>query len=648
MRISNTKIRVFVEIALFLVLFFAYAYPTKAQAQTQPPQTCNYNTICEGAENQRNCPNDCAGKVIAEDTSTLITTIWNNKKAELNDAILSWSTDSRALYDFQFHANNLLLYTRLTKDYTKMEDIAGIMMTAHAKLTTSPSGRQRWMDANGVENITETAQYIYFVATAINVFSEIPLENRQEGTNIYRVLNEYKSIVVQDNLLGWLYEDAPSWHSASGCSDSATLYKAFDFVKKQAKKDFSTNPPYQFTYCNSIRDDKQQMAGTAAEILAANHNHPSLVPLTTDEKTKLANYVKLMNAYIFGGTLSDNSIIESRLTDITDLYDYQNRSVTGTVLDLDGWYLYPDYYFSDKTTSLTGIFPGYKDADNTNKPFTSAHNTGWDLSHAKRQIWIMDSLSRSKTVTGAVLPNDIVYKKFVNQLVYKIFDKNYDNPQFTNYMSGVNGWYRVNYDDREKNLTTGDLGTTPCRGLPPYASSESIPTGGFGFWQKYNSDMATLYASLYRLYTSTDTHYEDLRAADARYFWGNLLTPDQCKIVGGIVDTEAYTAKTWDQLAFLPTMADSCSDCPLIKLTNSVDKPTAMVGDILTYTTHAKNISLNTALATVVTSPIPVDTEYIAGSANEGGVFANNKVTWNLNSLAPGTEKNLIFQVRAL
>ena len=43
-------------------------------------------------------------------------------------------------------------------------------------------------------------------------------------------------------------------------------------------------------------------------------------------------------------------------------------------------------------------------------------------------------------------------------------------PLFSNYWSGVNGWYRVAYDN----------GADQCReGYPPYGLTDSFPTGGY-------------------------------------------------------------------------------------------------------------------------------------------------------------------------
>jgi len=70
-----------------------------------------------------------------------------------------------------------------------------------------------------------------------------------------------------------------------------------------------------------------------------------------------------------------------------------------------------------------------------------------------------------------------------------------ENPLFSNYFSGANGWYRVAYD----------IGIGQCReGTPPFGLTISFPTGGYITWARHNPTIGLLGQRLYELTSSDD------------------------------------------------------------------------------------------------------------------------------------------------
>jgi len=70
-----------------------------------------------------------------------------------------------------------------------------------------------------------------------------------------------------------------------------------------------------------------------------------------------------------------------------------------------------------------------------------------------------------------------------------------ENPLFSNYFSGANGWYRVAYD----------IGIGQCReGTPPFGLTISFPTGGYITWARHNPTIGLLGQRLYELTSSKD------------------------------------------------------------------------------------------------------------------------------------------------
>ncbi len=88
----------------------------------------------------------------------------------------------------------------------------------------------------------------------------------------------------------------------------------------------------------------------------------------------------------------------------------------------------------------------------------------------------------------------------------------------------------------------------------------------------------------------------------------------------------------------------------LTKADNTVitdaDGKVVMVGDTLTYELKVINGESTTADA-LVTDAIPVGTEYVAGSASDGGSYDETTgiITWNLTGLAAGETVTVSFQV---
>ncbi len=75
------------------------------------------------------------------------------------------------------------------------------------------------------------------------------------------------------------------------------------------------------------------------------------------------------------------------------------------------------------------------------------------------------------------------------------------------------------------------------------------------------------------------------------------------------------------------------------------DGTTVRIGDVLTYTIRAINTEDTTATVKV-TDNVPKGTEYVAGSADNGGECKDGVITWILSNMAAGEEKSVSFQVK--
>ena len=94
---------------------------------------------------------------------------------------------------------------------------------------------------------------------------------------------------------------------------------------------------------------------------------------------------------------------------------------------------------------------------------------------------------------------------------HKKLNRDFKKPLFTNFMNGGNGWYRVNYSGR-KNF-----------GYGPYKLSNSLATGGYGLWARYNPDMKRVTDALWNMLRQVAA---DVPAESSGRRQGAAINPD--------------------------------------------------------------------------------------------------------------------------
>jgi hypothetical protein len=400
--------------------------------------------VNEGAMQNRDFGTD-SGRV--PDCKGIIDKVWQAKKQHLTDEMRNRldSGDIYVLYDMQLYTGNLLRYAFQQGEHRMMDDLSHLFLLAYDSLQTDAAGSKRWVftDPSNKEFSSLlnkeipliSSQFLCAVSESIH-YSLLPEETRVSPAMRQLALKYVP--VLTDFYDRWL----PSF--------SDWMLKAHDAPFPPADDVFTFDVP--------VSDDLLFLLAGMTRLLAAGKKAPESFGITEKQTEAYRKFIGM-----------GCRLLEKRLTP-SNLKDFDGNSVIGMNFDLGVWDGYEDYAFSgcEGETYPTG------------QQQLAAQDVGWDISHARRFVNVFDALYDCKDVTGADFPGEGVMKGLANQLAYGVFNGDFDKPLFANFMDGTNGWFRVGYAGREH------------FGYPPYGLSDSVPTGGYGFWNRFNGDIGRI------------------------------------------------------------------------------------------------------------------------------------------------------------
>jgi hypothetical protein len=224
------------------------------------------------------------------------------------------------------------------------------------------------------------------------------------------------------------------------------------------------------SYCNTLTDEDLWNIAGVAELLMAAKADPVLVNVPAATLTGLTRFFRLGDSLM------------ARRTKATALVSASGAPTSGRLFQAGDYDDHPDHQYAGDTGPT---FPGWKVAGQpaARRP-RPANGTGWDPSHGRRLVNVLDTLRRATTPLNTSWPSRADMVGFARQVAWG-FGRKLPNgsTRFTNYMDGTNGWYRVNYSNR------------PGFGYAPYAMSEAVPSSGYGVWGAYEpATLATIKA----------------------------------------------------------------------------------------------------------------------------------------------------------
>lgn len=418
--------------------------------------------------------------------------LWKELKPEIEKLLENSDKHPYNLYNTQIQTHSLMKYAFNTSNIKLIDDLLKTYSISLSKMKYTDqyifyyfeSGSytsQRTLDQKykmwvtgvnnneppGIEGIIQSSQFLALISEAVLEISKIKPYERTETMidftkNFIPILDShYKRWVVGIEVEG-VKDVGPFGSIGWGCkkdgkltSSLLTQIERINLLKTNAIGD-------NFSYCNAVTDQELWIISGVSNYLAASQIDSELI--------KKPKYFIVLKKF-----LSDaNSLLASRLT-TSNLLDFEDQPVEGLNFDLGAWSDYSDYDYAGYTGAS---YPTESDK-------STPKNVGWDISHARRFIFVFESLYKNKEVLGFSFPNDDVMTKLANQFVYGVFNKDFTYPLFSNYMDGSNGWYRVGYAGRNG------------FGYAPHSITESVLSGGFGFYQKYQPQTDLIMASLY-------------------------------------------------------------------------------------------------------------------------------------------------------
>ncbi len=455
---------------------------------------------------------------------------------------------SAPLYDVQLWTANLLMYAEGIRDARLVESLATLYERAYEGLrhtrralyyyAKGPDGverRQQVFDLPepvhmwagpptdeydiGPEIVLTSAQFLYAVARVVRIVTEM---NRPSAA-LRDFVRRSVPILAQDHYRRWLRREdgGPGSFQVRGWGCNPGTFDHRERVANLLARRYGTRAlggDSDLSFCNAVTDTDLWIIAGIAELVAAHHRDPALVPLDETLARMFASHVQ-----------AGLALIESR-HQVTVLTTPSGRVVTGAVFDRGAFDDHSDYAYAGFTETGPGCemcvpscpdqcpqFPGWK-GDSSGGPRVAsvpAVGTGWDISHARRLVPVYDTLRRHRALFDSDFPTSEDEAQFARQLAYAVWNGDADEPRFATYFDGTNGWYRVNYAGRD------------AFGYAPGTQTVLADTCGYGFWRSLEPTLGTALDAVAQKY---DTERDPALPADARRLL--LVLPERAAYEG--------------------------------------------------------------------------------------------------------------------
>lgn len=460
----------------------------------------------------------CGGKLESE-----VWQLWDGSAKEylriqLNKRLIEWG-DTYILYDIQTYMHNLVAMAGRCQRTDRLVELADMLGVTFASLEADPDGKTglAWVCKGGAicndknrlinhEVMGTSVQFLGMIAGLANELAHLPKQDKHKFveqtaiTSIQHLLRwssadaDQKIVSRIQRTLRWGYV-APNQKVISrlwGDPDPVVQLEKLLEARPEDIKDGSST--LFFT------DHHLWMIAIYADLAGLLRQQPELLAkagLTNKQMQTMRRHLTMLLR-----------LFASRIT-LMDGVGRSGKKVKLADIDRGFWRLYVDakyagYSGNEKPVtciSKAGEPPTKKVAIDASS-LSPVSNIGWDVSHARRLVHAFDALLRNRDtmrvvfgIEPEILPTTETVNAFAQQMVVNVWNGDAELPLFSNYWSGVNGWFRVEYDN----------GTFNCvEGYPPFGLTDSFPTGGYATWSRYAPEVRPLGRRLYRLSQSNE------------------------------------------------------------------------------------------------------------------------------------------------
>ena len=342
------------------------------------------------------------------------------------------------------------------------------------------------------ENQISSSQFLY----AVSVIIHYAVENNLDRDDVFKeFIEKYYPIAMQDHYLRWiLNRDIPigSFQTKGwGCNSGNFSHRAhvgFLMDNKLGTDVFQGKVNVKkVKYCNMYQDRDGWIALGLAHLLVAKQIRPDLFKLEPRDEDDLRDY------------LQDSLNLFNARSEFEKIITPDGKTVSGMVFDKGGNEGDSDLDYSGYDDLEYPGWIGSKDKKTVLEKPVKQKISSWDMSHSRRFVnyyWSFDKtikdLNLAFSSTGVRRSLEESRNAYANNLYYKtvkLVDEKIGyvvgNVKFTNYLCGNNGWYRVNYNNKNG---AGDA---------PFSLGKTALSGGQAYFIKFNNSLYLPIKSLY-------------------------------------------------------------------------------------------------------------------------------------------------------
>ena len=414
--------------------------------------------------------------------------LWNQAKISIETSIRMLKDSPIELYSIGSESYNLLYYAFNKENTPLINELLQLYMQTlpyveKRELYTIYNLNEKqekssirlknsiyvWSNKQGAEELISSAQFLFVVSFAFNKITAIPSKKRTITMHDFIkkfspiLSSHYQRWVIGIEERGKRRKVASFGRRGWGCKDNRGEY-IYARTLKQRIEELGKKSYHGASYCNVIADPSLLIISGLGYYLAGTKNQHRSYTIQNE---------KILETFFIKS-------IETVSQQFKKSY-VKNKSIAILSFQDGAWYGHPDYYYSDYNGS---IFPKKENRK-------SHFSVGRDVAHTSRIVYLLEMLVENKNKFKIEFPTENEMKMFTNAFFYKVFNQNFQQPLFKNYMDGSNGWFRVNYESKKG------------YGYPPYSiGSDGVLLGGYPRLAKYNKGLENIFQTLFKKFNS--------------------------------------------------------------------------------------------------------------------------------------------------